>query len=46
MNTILLLTAYTNAGKGEDRGAGEGMKNELKSLKLVKEAGMQCLFAV
>ena len=32
--------------KAKMEAQGEVMKNEPKSLKLVKEAGMQCLFAM
>jgi len=38
MNIILLLTTYTNAGEGEDGGAGRSHKERTKELKIGKRA--------
>ena len=38
MNTILLPTMHTNAGEGEDGGAGQDMKKQANELEIGKEA--------
>jgi len=39
INTILLLTTYTNAGEGEDGGAGRRHEKRAKELEIGKGGG-------